>query len=508
MKVIIVDDEQIIRQGIKTFVPWEALKCTMVGEAANGLEALLLMEKVNADIIISDIRMPLMDGLDLSRELRLKYPDCRIILLTGYEDFDYARKALQYQVEDYLLKPVGDDELTKVIGKTVKKLEAEINRQKKNIQLKNMIIENKESILKNYIENLITGNIPDSRILPKIEDLHINIFEHGIYQLIIIFPDQDFSEILIPENSFIIPYFIDRQEGRLVLHHIDPLEDTFFKNLKSKNISAAVGSKVAGISNLQDSLQEAESACTYRCFLNSPALIHQSDKEFFKTRFLRMLPDPLSYEDVEIRIIEMFHSLHPEIKDLLSSLLHSCVLDGNRQEDFIRYCRRFYNLARKEVERKGIKISLNKNDPFEKVNIYDPWKTIQEKTEQIFFGLEENVLNSSKKQFSLITSQTISYIEKHFKENISLSYIADTLAVSESHISRIFKKETGINFVPWVNKYRVEYSLDLLASGEYKLYDIADLSGFSDYKYYTRQFKRVMGISPTEFRKNLLSPQK
>jgi two-component system, response regulator YesN len=508
MKVIIVDDEQIIRQGIKTFVPWEKLKCTMVGEAANGLEALQLMEEVNADIIISDIRMPLMDGLDLSRELRLKYPECKIILLTGYEDFEYAKKALQYQVEDYLLKPVGDDELTRVIKKTVEKLEAESIEQKKNIQLKSVVIENKDSIFKHYIEDLITGRISDDQILPQIEDLHITLVEDGLYQLIIIFPDQNLSDLIIPESSYDIPCQIDGQEGRLILYYCDPMEDLFFKNLNLKKISAAVGSKVVGVKNFQQSLLEAESACKYRYFLTSPTLIYHSDKDLVKTRFLRTLPPPMKYENVERKVIEMFHSLHPEMNDLLSRLLHSCLLDGNQQEVYIRYCRRIYNLARKEVERKGIKISLNKNDPFESVNNYDQWKTIQHKTERIYLELEKIVLKSSENQFSLITSQTISYIEKHFKEDISLSHIAEILSVSESHISRIFKKETGINFVPWVNRFRVEYSLDLLASGEYKLYDIADLSGFSDYKYYTRQFKRFMGISPTEFRKNLLSPQK
>ena len=508
MKVIIVDDEKIIRQGIKTFVPWEKLKCTMVGEAANGLEALQLMDEVNADIIISDIRMPLMDGLDLSRELRLKYPGCKVILLTGYEDFEYAKKALQYQVEDYLLKPVGDDELTRVIEKTVGKLEAESLQKKKNTHLKSVVIENKDSILKHYIENLISGEIPESKLLLYLEDLNINIVEDGLYQLIIIFPNQNFSDLIIPENSFDIPYMMDGLEGRLVLYYCDPQEELFFKNLNFKNISAAVGSKVEGIRNLQKSFKEAESACSYRFFLNSPALINHSDMETIRTRFLRTLPAPISYENIEIKVVEMFHSLHPDKSDLLSRLLHSCVLDGNRQEDYIRYCRRLYNLARKEVERKGIKISLNKNDPFESVNHYDQWKTIQYKTEEIYFELEKTVLKSSENQFSLITSRTISYIENHFKEDISLSSIADSLGVSESHISRIFKKETGTNFVPWINRFRVEYSLDLLASGEYKLYNIADLSGFSDYKYYTRQFKRFMGLSPTEFRKNLLSLQK
>ena len=508
MKVIIVDDEKIIRQGIKTFVPWEKLKCTMSGEAANGLEALQLMEEVNADIIISDIRMPLMDGLDLSRELRLKYPGCKVILLTGYEDFEYAKKALQYQVEDYLLKPVGDDELTRVIEKTVGKLEAESLQKKKNTQLKSMVIENKDTILKHYIESLISGEIPEGKILPLIKDLNINIIEDGLYQLIIIFPDQIFSDLIIPEYSFDIPYMMDGLEGRLVLYYCDPREDSFFKNLNLRNISAAVGSKVEGIRNLHKSFKEAESACLYRFFLVSPALIYHSDRENLKKRFLRMLPAPMSFDKVEGKVIEMFHALQPELNDLLSGLMHSCVLDGYGQSDYIRYCRRLYNLARKEVERKGIKINRNNNDPFESVDSYENWKIILQKTEKIFLELVRIVMKSLEKQYSLITSRTISYIEKHFKEDISLSNIAESLGVSESHISRIFKKETGINFVPWVNKFRVEYSLDLLASGEYKLYDIADLSGFSDYKYYTRQFKRFMGLSPTEFRKNLLSPQK
>lgn len=217
MKVLLVDDEQIARQGIRTFVPWKELGCRLVGEASDGTEALALMEKLRADIVITDIRMPGMDGLELTAELVRIYPGCKVIILTGYEDFSYARQAIQYQVVDYLLKPVGEEELAESLKKVVAVLEEEAERRRENTRMRCMVSDNLEEIRRKILEDLLYGRMKGDAIRRQTECLGVDLPEAADYQVVFL-PDHPAAEdVGPPEESVGISHSLDGRAGRLIL---------------------------------------------------------------------------------------------------------------------------------------------------------------------------------------------------------------------------------------------------------------------------------------------------
>jgi len=518
VKVLLVDDEQIIRKGIRTFIPWENLGCRLAGEASDGEEALALMETVRADIVLTDIRMPGMDGLELAGELGRRYPRCKVIILTGYGDFEYARQAIKYRVTDYLLKPVGEEELTDVLQKTLRALRQEVEERQSNNRLQEMVSDNLGEIRRKILEDLIHGRGEPDALRHRAEQAGLDLPVNADYQVLLLFPESAGGEPDsggLPEIPGDFPVLPVRQEGRkglLVLlvrragaEGTDCRADRFYRDLRSRDILSAAGSAAAGPGGIALSHREAQEAFSWRVYLDRPGVIHYSSREQLRDRFLRELPPPVSPGEAETFLAEQFLSLHPDTGSLTAQLLHGCLLAGQTREDYIRFCRRLYLLARKEAERKGIRIAGSEGDPFADTEGLYSWKLLLERAGTVFRQLEGQVSGHTEQHYSPLTVQAIRYIENHFKEDITLSRIAEVTGVSESHISRMFKKDTGINFIPWVNRFRVEYSRELLASPELKLYNVADLAGFSDYKYYTLQFKRYTGISPMEYRKNLLS---
>lgn len=507
MNVLIVDDERIIRQGIKTFIPWEELGCALAGEAENGKQALEIMEEKDIQIVITDIRMPFIDGLELSREIRDKHPDCRIIILTGYEDFEYAKKALHYQVSEYLLKPVGDDELTDVLRTTVGKIKAEWKKASEDDRIRTLLNRSRKSIVSRILNNLIEGTVPGEIIEEHSEDLKLKFDWNGSFQAVLLSHGDFHSEFQVPEGSLEMEHVVDGEKMSFVLYGGSSDKDDFWKDLNSLEIAAAAGSRVTGKENICHSYAEAREARSYLPYLFAPAIVHYTEKERFKKRFLRDLPDPLSYGEVEKKIVRMFRSLQPDGENLLPRLLHYLLIEGGTRREFIRLSRRLYNIALKEAERGGIALAVGTGDIFSRVSELESWHSVLNKISEIFGRLCEMIGQARDQKYSSLTNRVISHIERHFKEDISLSSAAENTGVSESHISRVFKKDTGMNFVPWVNRYRVEYSKELLACGDLKLYDIADLSGFNDYKYYAQQFKKFTGISPSDYRNNYFAMQ-
>jgi len=503
MKILLVDDELIIRKGMRTFIPWEKLDCTLAGEASDGMEALKIMKDIHADIVITDIRMPGMDGLELAGNLQKEFPDTKIILLTGFDDFEYARKALRYNVVEYLLKPVGEEELTRVLQKTV----ADIKTAEQNNHITE---ENRVSLQQDLTRKLLYRGDEIPLLIPRLKKLGMEIDNRSGYQSVIIFPVSENFRNPIPDSSFTIPF--NKDEINCLLFLVIQKENRsagaaiheLLWAVEQSNLSAAVGLKITGYSRIHESRESAEEAFSYRHFLTGPGIIHSADLPRIRKKFLDTLPPPLSPEELKKMVIHEFRSLKPEVENIGARLLSYCLNENLNLNDYLRFCRILFQQAQAEIREKGFPVS-SRADPVPEIQPLDSWQDILQKINRLFSELGQSEEQQLKKGFSLVTVQAVRYIENHFKDDISLKDISDITSVSESHISRIFKRDTGINLIPWINRFRVNYSKDLLETTDLKLYDIADLSGFSNYKYYFLQFKKFVGITPGEYRENHLS---
>ena len=194
-KVILVDDEEVVIQAIKNRISWEQLDLQIVGSATNGVKALELVEKLQPDIVITDIRMPYMDGLELCGSIKQKYPATKLLLFTGFDDFEYAREAVHLEIEEYILKPLNLPEITDVFRKLRAKLDKEINEKKNTDLLKKYYEESLPLLQTNFYSTLVEGRIPENELEHYIQDYRIRL-EAPLYCCTIIHT----SASQVPEN--------------------------------------------------------------------------------------------------------------------------------------------------------------------------------------------------------------------------------------------------------------------------------------------------------------------
>lgn len=349
LKLMIVDDEQLILEGLKVIVEWEELGVTIIGTANNGKEALEFVVNHEVDIVMTDIRMPEMNGLELIKNIREKRPDIRCILLTGYQEFEYAREALRYGAAAYLLKPIDEDELCELI----------------------------KDIGKNYEKN-------------KISSLKQELMKNDIYN---------------------IPYEIERR---------------------------LVNCIICGDS------------------VNIPEIINEIFKEF-------------SNLNIEL-------------------------------ERFLLVLRDILALIRRNVTEMGYDISEFNDEIktfFEKSYFIDDMKDI---IIIILVNLCKNIsaLNlSGCKAFILKVKQ---YIDENYCEQLTLNMISDKFYIHTSYFSRLFKKETGENFIDYLTKKRIDESKKLLLGTRLKIYEISERVGYKNSKYFSQLFEKYIGVTPKEYR--------
>ncbi|MFC5529100.1 response regulator [Cohnella yongneupensis] len=404
IRILLVDDEPIIRKGIRVSIDWEALGMEIVGEAGNGADALRLAASLKPNIVMTDIRMPSMDGLTLADQLRQQLPDTKIVIVSGYEDFAYARKAISVGVNDYLLKPVGAENLIEVLaGLKETILQAEASKSSRQSQ-EHVWNENYPTIKSSFINKLLKGGYAsDVAILAKADSLRVNLTG----------PDYAIAAIAIDDFG----PMTDRmpESGRQLLKYA-------IMNISEEIIL----SKTAGVVvyGEQDQLIALISA------------------------------DELTGEFMESLAQEIQVAIRQYIK-----LSVSIGLGGIRDN--------LLELAASYAEALDA-LRTNKDD--------------------------------LAPSFRMMVASSIQYIEQHYAEDFSLADIAGTVYVTPNYLSRVFKEETGMNFVHWLNRYRVEKAKLFLCEPGAKTYEVAARVGYGDYKYFSTMFKKHAGCTPKEFK--------
>ena len=174
-RILLADDEEEVRKAIIRKIDWESLGFLVAGDADNGEEALEKIEQLKPDVIMTDIRMPYMDGLTLAARVRQKYPSIKILIFSGYDDFEYAKEAIKLNVTEYILKPVNGQELTKILARVRDCLDEEIE-QRRNVRLLRESYQNSLPILRElFLNDLVRGNVPEEEVRPKLEEYNLDI---------------------------------------------------------------------------------------------------------------------------------------------------------------------------------------------------------------------------------------------------------------------------------------------------------------------------------------------
>ncbi|MFW2490015.1 response regulator [Clostridium chromiireducens] len=511
-KAIVVDDEEMIRKGICKVIPWEKLKIDTIKMASSGIEALRIMEEESFDIMITDICMSEMDGLSLVEKINCLNPRLKVIVLTGYDNFEYAKKCCKMQVEDYLLKPVDEVELEDTIKRLIGELDNEkiMNHQQKiNNRIQGITEQLKiEQIMQNLLYERVKADeikrvldeysysgeqmLQIALVCPVIDDnlswrQHFELLNLYIKNTCIELFDSIKEGVTFEDKNknIAIAIFI-REDLEEITLRIKRLID-YLKNEYDINPKVILGSAVEGFNKINISYNDA---CT---LLNNKStyggIITKEPRELRLTLFNERVQEFRKNIIDNIDDIEKVMSIYASYEDAIE----------------------FYNLSTQLVKKtcfdigggvyfsymmeKGL-VSDNKlNSLLISLQNCERNDAIRITRDFIMQILQADIGESHE-----IIGKAKLYIKDHLNEDISVYSIAEMLYLTPTYFSKLFKQSTGEGCNNYIIRKRIQRAKSLLETTSMKTGKIATLVGYNDTNYFSLAFKKQTGMSPTEFR--------
>ncbi|HIY01273.1 MAG TPA: response regulator [Candidatus Blautia faecipullorum] len=499
MNVLIVDDEKIEREGVKYLLSQEEGK-RMVYEAANGKQALQLLRTESIDMLLTDIKMPHMDGLELSRRAKELFPDIQIVIFSGYNDFTFAQEAIRYGVTDYILKPVDPDNFHEIIQRAEKNIYEKREKESQEIRKQNFL---QQYFLQNY---LYSGK---KEVLEKAEELIDLNKWNGWHCAILIetetaFFDQaeeNFTEELQKELRRVF-FYINLNERQSLLFFQDVYCDyllvanhlyTFLKRNYMVRFYLSVSRKFEGYECLPEVLGQLEQQMEEK-FYHPEKHIFSCEDEHLKmvsgevqdSQLMQMISEDISRKDTE-QLWKHFECLkekyrhNSQFSAMYIKFVFSNVIQELFQENQFSDDRRL----EKEIDRL-----------YTCQNIMEILEVTEENIREYEKFLERS-MNESRNEVAAVKN----YIYQHYGEDLNLEMLAEKVYLSSGYLSFIFKKETGMNLNRFIKVFRMEKATELLRNTNMKVAQVSEKVGFSNVSYFCRSFREYYGSSPESYRK-------
>lgn len=531
-KILIADDEILVRVGLKSALDWEENGFIVVGEAKNGKEALAMFEEHSPDILITDISMPFMNGLEVIKVLKEKKPSLKIIILTHYNDFNYAQEAVELGVVQYILKSqLIPDNLLKILKKISKEMDYSSNisdsdsiQKENNVPIKKSIrdleiykiittgkIESKEELkimLQDYgVQFSFSSFIVAYALMPlefiennryKDNLLYLNkVLENVCKQILI---KGKFSVVTVIKDNkilYLINFNMDELENDEVLAEIVKLMISVKKNIKKfLDIQLSVGISSIGdcLTDIYRLYKEAKIAQEYNFFDNDKVFIFSKEMELEKGNIPVFDSNRLKKYMIDKNKTE----LNQYLDNIFKQLFTTKNIEYVRRIfiDLLNQAKLLYTQFNNESKQN---ISELDYGVFDQLYNFD---LVKKYIFDIYYDLFLCYQNQQVKQYSHIVKKSINYIAQNYNKDISLSDAAEYVELSSSYLSFLFKKEKGINFSTFLTEFRIEKARELLVDSNKKMYEIAEQVGFDNPYYFSKLFKEITGMTCKEYRRN------
>ncbi|MBQ7371377.1 MAG: response regulator [Blautia sp.] len=516
MKVMIIDDDGQIREGIRRAVPWQSLGFSFVECYANGEEALRAFPEVRPDLMICDIEMPKLSGLELGEAVQKYGTDVRIIYLTAFSDFEYARGAMRVGAEDYILKPVKIADLINSVQENVRKLEK--LRQKDSRYYYALMQDLAEKIyvlgregLEKELFSLIQQTTPafsgDYIQTMLLEINSVDGFESDAFLEL----EKELKKI----NCVMLPYRMNQRiflasSFNSALYNLNYRFQIQSELSDWNSVNSEIGYQLqAGISSahpgkeLKKGLLEAEEALT-DSFYNGKAINVYEGKSRKKTvsqgssqttrqqlhDLQRLIREAITENDekkLELRL--------EQLKNFSGGMHLS-------QERFLRELMRIYSKVTEQLGLAG-----DTDQVYETLAGCDTAgeciRIFREYVQRHVYEGHNSLTGPSDQTYSHTIEKAIHYIQEHYPEPLSISRVAEYVGKSDNHFSAIFKKEVGLSFTEYITRLRIEKACQMLRFSTKQVKDICSEVGIPDYLYFSKTFKKVMGCTPSDIRKTI-----
>ena len=522
IKVVLADDEKKVVLLLQKLIDWEKQGFEIVGIANDGIHALELVREKQPQLLITDIRMPGCDGIELIRQARELQPGIHFVVISGYRQFEYAQNALKYGVEDYLLKPLKKDDLNGILLRVREKLgeEAELEYQlkKSDDQRQRMLL----SLLKSAIDrqqvflradqandefgfHFAEGSYCSVLIKPDISDVesHSDAF-HILIRHALEIVRREIVTISAESAAAVwnegIAVVLNAAEYQMVevkqcftriRKEIEKQRDLFW----DIRIAVFVGSTRPSLEQMTESMREALWLCKDRICRNQTWRFAASEPIDFSQRYRMDSAQKKRFQEVvEYRNADQFEH---ELTESFHKLLKDRQLNGQMVEDWfhevVSVCVFGMEENRKEAELTAQKIQEQYWYCTSVQEVFQLLLRIRKKIEQV---------NREKaSQEARPITEAKKYIQEHFQEPLRLEDVSSIVGFNATYFSTLFKKETGQNFVDYLTELRINKAKELLCEADVSVSDAAELVGYRDLKYFSRLFKKTTGISPSDYKK-------
>jgi len=529
--ILIVDDENKIREGISNSINWSSYGINICGSASDGSEALDLIESFMPNIVISDISMKDMDGLELLEITNQMYPNIKVILISGYKDFEYARRAVAFNAFAYITKPIDQNKLIDKVIEAKKEIEKRLKEIKVNDSIRKKFRENILILKDNFFRMLIEGKIRNSEeVLRRTESLELNL--NCSQYIICIFEHED-NSISKTQNIYDLSFYkaaimsyveekfkdtykcytfnLDDRIGMIVCGDIIKksilitklnLARTWVNENMGMILTIGVGSVCGNIERIALSYRAANDAIQYRVVLGKNVVI-DSERKFETTKEKIAIEDfdNILKNNEEDIIFALKNGDKVIVKKICKEILEafSIVISNDiRQKERIMFLLAFYLVKIiYSLEIHKHKYYGNGNELYTHLSSIKSFSNIEKLVLDFMNDIIKEMNTKKNSRNSFLVNKALKYIKDNIYDNISLVSIADKLQIHPNYLSKIFKSETKEPFITHVIKCKMVEAKKLLRTTNYKIYEVADKLSYKDVAHFTRLFKKNFGVSLT-----------
>ena len=542
LKIFLAEDEVIVRETIKRMIPWEELGFELVGEAADGEMALPLLIRQKPDLLITDIKMPFMDGLMLAKLAKKELPELKIVILSGYDDFNYAKQAINIGVEDYLLKPITKNALIERLSEIRSRYEHEKTQKEYYEKFQREMQAYEKNSSRDFFEALVRGSMDMMEVYKKAEKLGVDIVAEAYNILIFTMnSEEDFSgqkegyseweaeslemleeffsghpsAMLFRSNIFSYGVLLKGQKEsikEITKECVGKIQGILNRKESKREWFLAVGQPVERLSQIKKSYHTASRAFSQR-YLYGENILYYDEMEMMEHRSGQADTNDNAY----LKKVDV-NALNPAI-------LQKFLSNGIQEEieNFVKDY--FYAIGQEPMESLVFRNYVILNVRFSVITFLkglgcDTEGMEPENTEEILAESGKNIesaiayaekmvsqaitirdQNSGNKNRSILKT-AVDFIESHYmEEEISLNTVANVANVSANHFSALFSQNMGQTFIEYLTSLRMNKAKELLRCTGMRSSEIAGEIGYKDAHYFSYLFKKTQGMTPSDYRK-------
>ena len=542
LKIFLAEDEVVVRETIKRMIPWEELGFELVGEAADGEMALPLLIRQQPDLLITDIKMPFMDGLTLARLAKKEIPGLKVVILSGYDDFNYAKQAIGIGVEDYLLKPITKNALIERLSEIRSRYEHEKTQKEYYEKFQREMQAYEKNSSRDFFEALVDGSMDMMEVYKRAEKLGLDIVAEAYNVLIFTMNcDEDFSgqrdeyssweaeSLELLENFFaghssamlfrsnIFSYGVLLKGQRETIEEntracVDEIRKILSRQDGRREWFLAVGQSVERLSQIQKSYHTASRAFSQRYLYDENILYYDEVETMEHPGGQAETEDNAYLQKVDVNalnpaILQKFLSngLQEETENFVKDYFYAIGQEPMESLVFRNYV--ILNVRFSVISFiKGLGCDTNEMESADTEEVLaesgkNMESAIAYAKKMISQAIEIRDQNSGNKNRSILKT-AVDFIDSHYmEEDISLNTVANVANVSSNHFSALFSQNMGQTFIEYLTTLRMNKAKELLRCTGMRSSEIAGEIGYKDAHYFSYLFKKTQGMTPSDYRK-------